>query len=87
MRKHEKTKEQCIAPGANETKGCSRCADPLQPPPPTHQQQQAAGVSAMAGACFAMVAGGLGERLGYNGIKVFEFPKPRHYDLLGLLGL
>lgn len=55
--------------------------------PPTHHQQQAAGVSAMAGACFAMVAGGLGERLGYNGIKVFEFPKPRHYDLLGLLGL
>jgi UDP-sugar pyrophosphorylase len=27
----------------------------------------------MAGACFVLVAGGLGERLGYNGIKV-ELP-------------
>ena len=34
---------------------------------------EAKGMSEMAGACFVLVAGGLGERLGYNGIKV-ELP-------------
>eukprot|EP00947_MAST-08B_sp_MAST-8B-sp1_P000653 g653.t1 len=34
---------------------------------------EAKGMGEMAGACFVLVAGGLGERLGYNGIKV-ELP-------------
>jgi UDP-sugar pyrophosphorylase len=34
---------------------------------------EAQGMSEMEGACFVLVAGGLGERLGYNGIKV-ELP-------------
>lgn len=36
-------------------------------------QSEALGLAAVADACFVLVAGGLGERLGYNGIKV-ELP-------------
>jgi UDP-sugar pyrophosphorylase len=34
---------------------------------------EAQGMGEIDGACFVLVAGGLGERLGYNGIKV-ELP-------------
>ena len=37
---------------------------------PTFHRMEALGMTQMHGACFVLVAGGLGERLGYNGIKV-----------------